>query len=353
MLRIFRKTREKVALAPGTLVYTGKHKDIKVRIRTIRYSEDALEEKEVSTIEEAAGLVEKKTVTWIDITGIHDIEIVQKSGDLFNLHSLVLEDIVNTNQRPKIDNFEDYLYLVLKMIFRSNEGRISAEQVSVVCLPHVVISFQETEEDVFEPIRNRIKNPNKKFRRRGGDYLAYAIMDSIVDHYYVVLESFGEEMEKLEETLMGTPDINTLNSIHHIKRDLIFLRKFVWPLRELVSHLQRSDSNLIKKSTLPFLSDLYDHTIQVIDTIESLRDMASGMIDLYLSTVSNRMNEVMKVLTIIATIFIPLTFVAGIYGMNFENMPELKMKYAYFAVWGVMAFIGILMLVFFKRKKWL
>jgi magnesium transporter len=305
-------------------------------------------------VDECIPFKDKATVTWINVDGVHDTEAIQKLGDCFGIHALVLEDVVNTNQRPKLEIFDDYVFLVLKMLtLDKEERRPEFEQVSMVLGPNYVISFQEREGDVFETVRERIRSGKGLIRRGGADYLAYALMDAVVDGYFVVLETFGEHIETLEEELVTDAGRDTLQKLNVMKREVIYLRKSVWPLREVISALQRGESTLVKEHTRIYLRDVYDHTIQVIDTVETFRDMLTGMLDIYLSSVSNRMNEVMKVLTVIATIFIPLTFIAGVYGMNFRFMPELAWQWAYPVTWLVMVAIGILMVVYFRRKKWL
>jgi magnesium transporter len=297
---------------------------------------------------------DKPTVTWINIDGIHQVEIIEKIGTYFGIHSLILEDIMNTGQRPKMEDFEDYIFVVVKMIYYDEkDNEIKAEQVSLLLGSNFVISFQEKEGDVFDPIRERIRKAKGRITKMKADYLAYALVDTIVDHYFMVLEKLGEKIEGMEEELVTNPTPETLQTIHTLKRELIFLRKSVWPLREVISVLERGESSLIDESTGIYLRDVYDHTIQVIDTIETFRDMVSGMLDIYLSSISNRMNEVMKVLTIMATIFIPLTFIAGVYGMNFKYIPELEWHWGYPVILFVMVAIGILMVIYFRRKKWL
>ena len=265
-----------------------------------------------------------------------------------------MEDILNTDQRPKVEDYKDYLYIVLKMLHNVKGTEIVTEQISLILHPNFVISFQEgIEGDVFSPVRERLRGAKGRIRGMGADYLAYTLIDAIVDNYFAILEGIGERIEDLEEELVSHPKKETLHRIHELKREMIFLRKAVWPLREVISTLQRGDSPLIKNTTAIYLRDVYDHTIQVIDAIETSRDMLSGMLDIYLSSISNRMNEIMKFLTIIGTIFIPLTFIVGIYGMNFAFMPELKWRYGYFAVMAFMFAIGIIMLFYFKKKKWL
>lgn len=348
-----RRTR-KVGLPPGTLVHVGDKKTEAVKITVIDYDESSIEQKDITKIEECYPFKNKPTVSWINVDGIHEVEIIEKIGKNYGIHPLLLEDILNTEQRPKIEDFDDYLFLVLKMLsFDEDRRGVNTEQVSLILGPNYVISFQEREGDVFNPVRDRIRNAKGRIRRMGADYLAYALLDSIVDSYFLILERIGDRIEGLEEDLISNPDEKTLLTIHHLKREMIFLRRSIWPLREVISGISRKESNLIEESTEIFLRDVYDHTIQVIDTIESFRDTVSGMLDIYLSSLSNRMNEVMKVLTIFASIFIPLTFVAGIYGMNFSNMPELGWKWGYFGALAIMAGIGISMLLYFKKKHWL
>jgi len=354
MSKLFGKRSIKAGLPPGTLMHVGAEKVEKVKITVLDYDEQHFEDKETESIDDCAPFRDKPTVTWINIDGIHQMDIIEKMGSCFGVHPLVLEDIVHTGQRPKIEDFGNYIYVVLKMLYRGNdEGEIEAEQVSMILSESFVITFQEKEGDVFDPIRQRIKQNKGRIRKMGADYLAYSLIDAIVDNYFVVLEKFGEHIESLEEELLTEPASRTLPEIHDLKRGALFLRKSVWPLREVISGLERGESSLFKKSTLIYLRDIYDHTIQIIDTIETSRDLLSGMLDTYLSITSNRMNEVMKVLTIIATIFIPLTFIAGIYGMNFKYMPELESRWAYPGVLLVMLAVGIVMLFYFRRKKWL
>jgi magnesium transporter len=355
MPRFFKKVSKTIGLSPGTLVHIGKKKIEKARIRLIDYDEAQLQEKEPKTVEECFPFKDLPTVTWVNIDGLHDIPIMEKIGKHFGLHPLVLEDILNTEQRPKIEDFDDHIFVVLKMLYYDDgEGEIRAEQISIILGSNFVLSFQERVGDIFNPLRERIRSAKGRVRKMGPDYLAYNLLDAIVDNYFVVLEKLGEQIEGMEEELVTNPTPETLQKIHNLKREMIFLRKSVWPLREVVSRLERGESSLIKETTGIYLRDVYDHTIQVIDTIETYRDMLSGMLDIYLSSISNRMNQVMKVLTIIATIFIPLTFVAGIYGMNFEYMPELKWHWFYpKAFWLVMLGVAAVMLVYFRRKRWL
>jgi magnesium transporter len=354
MPRFIKKTSKKAGLSPGTLIHIGERKVEEVEIFLMNYDQGQLLEKELKNIKESYPYKDTPPVSWINIDGLHDVELIGKVGQHFEIHPLTLEDVVNTGQRPKAENFEDYIYVVLKMLsYNESKSHISTEQVSLILGPHYLISFQETTGDVFDFVRERVRKAKGRIRKSGCDYLTYALIDAIVDHYFVILEKLGEKIELLEEDLLDEPRPDTLQSIHHLKREMIFFRKQVWPLREVINMLMKEEGSIIQETTQVFLRDLYDHTIQVIDTIESFRDVLSGMMDLYLSNVSNRMNEVMKVLTIIATIFIPLTFIAGIYGMNFEFMPELKWPWAYPVLWLLLIAIFIWMLFWFKRKKWL
>jgi magnesium transporter len=335
-------------------VYIGKEKTEKVKVTCIEYDESHFQEKELKTIDECFPLKDKPAATWINIDGIYQLDNIEKIGKQFKIHPLVLEDIMNTGQRPKMEDFGDYLFVVLKMLhYDEEENETKTEQVSLILSSNYVISFQENEGDVFDSIRERIRSDRGRIRKMGVDYLAYSLIDAIVDNYFMVLEKIGEKIEDIEEELVKNPTPEVLHTIHSLKRELIFLRKSVWPLREVISRLERWESPLIDKSIDIYLRDVYDHTIQVIDALETFRDMLSGMLDIYLSSVSNRMNEVMKVLTIIATIFIPLTLVAGIYGMNFRYMPELDWVWGYPMVYVVMLAIGAVMLMYFRRKKWL
>jgi len=331
--RFFKRRIEKAGLPPGTLVHVGEKKVGKVRIIVIDYDESYFEEREVKSIEDCLPFKDKPNVTWINIDSVNQLDIIEKIGEHFNIHPLVLEDIVNTGQRPKMEDFVDYIFITLKMLHYSDDQKeTKAEQVSFLLGSNYVISFQENEGDVFDPIRERIRADKGRIRKMGADYLAYALMDAVVDNYFTILEKLSDRIENFEEELVVNPTPETLQAIHHLKREMIFLRKSVWPLREVINRLERWESSLINKSISIYLS---------------------GMLDIYLSSVSNRMNEVMKVLTIIATIFIPLTLIAGIYGMNFRFMPELEMPLGYPIILLSMFFVGMLMVAYFRKKKWL
>jgi magnesium transporter len=352
--KLIKGRSRKVGLPPGSPVHIGEEKTGEIKITVLDYDELHLQEKEIESVDDSLQSEDRPTVTWINVDGVHEVGILQKIADRFGLHPLVLEDIMNTDQRPKMEDFGEYIYVVLKMLYYDDKKReVVTEQVSLILSARSVISFQEKEGDVFDPIRDRVRTGRGLIRKMGSDYLVYALVDSIVDNYFIILEKLGEKIEFLEDELVSHPAIETLQEIHKLKRDMVFLRKSVWPLREVISRLERGGSQLIKEGTVIYFRDVYDHTIQVIDAIETFRDMLSGMLDIYLSSVSNRMNEVMKVLTIVATIFIPLTLIAGVYGMNFRYMPELESQWSYPTVLLVMLAIGILMLIYFRKKKWL
>ena len=360
MPRIIKKTSNKKGLPPGTLVHVGDKKTQETKISIIDYNKTNFTEIEVKKIEEIIPYLKTSNITWINIDGLHEIDIFEKIGDYFNIHPLVLEDILNTDQRPKMEDYEKYVFFVLKML-NSNDKKqiIKSEQISIILGRNFVLSFQEVPGDVFDTIRARIRNNKGKIRKMGPDYLVYSLIDSIVDNYFTILEKVSDKIEILEENLVKNPTPDILQQIYNLKREMIHLRRSVWPLRELINNLLREESRLIKKTTHIYLRDLYDHTIQVIDTIETFRDMISGMLDIYMSSVSNKMNEIMKVLTIFAAIFIPLTFIAGIYGMNFNqeaspfNMPELNWAYGYFFALSLMVILVTVLLIYFKKKKWI
>lgn len=355
MPRPIKKRSQKAGLPPGTPIHIGERRSETTRITLFDYDEQHWEEKEITHPKECALVEDKSTVTWINVTGLHQVEVLEELNECFGLHPLVLEDILNTDQRPKMEDYGDYLYIVLKTLFMAgNPGdEVESEQVSIILGRNFILSFQEKESPLFEPIRERLRNGKGRLRKMGPDYLVHAILDAIIDQYFVVLEKMGEKIEFLEEEVVIRPRPATLQATHQLKREMIFLRKAVWPLREVIGSLERGESSLIKESTVIYLRDIYDHTIQVIDNIETFRDMLSGMMDIYLSSISNRMNEIMKVLTIIATIFIPLTFIVGLYGMNFKYMPELSWPWGYPLVLALMLAVAVYMLIYFRRKKWI
>lgn len=351
---LVKKKSKKVGLPPGSIVHIGNKRMEKVKITIIDYDEKHFQEKEVKSVEECSYYKDKSTITWINVDGVHEIKVIEEIGKHFNLHPLILEDIVDTDQRPKIKDFRDYIFIILKMLYCDKKSNaIQVEQVSLILGKNYVISFQEREGDVFNAIRERIRNNIGRIRKLGADYLVYSLIDAIVDNYFTIIEKLDEEIESLEDKVVIQPNPSNVQAIHKLKMDLIFLRKSVWPLREVISFLEKDESPLVLESTNIYLRDVYGHTIQVMDTIETLRDIISGILDIYLSSINTRMNEIMKMLTIIATIFIPLTFITGIYGMNFQYMPEIKWFWGYPAVLLGMLIIGIVMVIYFKRKKWM
>ena len=344
---------DSIGLPPGTVVYSGDEQTEKVKITLLEYNEKEFIEEEFTDFDECMLHVKTDMVKWINVDGIHNTEIVQKIGEKFGIHSLTLEDIANTEQRPKFEDYDNYLVSIMKML--SYDTEVHAEQLTIILLDNnTVLSFQELHGgDAFDIIRTRIRTGKGRVRKMGADYLAYCLIDAVVDLYFAILEKIGDRIEMLEEELVNEPNKKTMQFLHSMKREMIFLRKAVWPMRELINNFERCESKLIKKTTRIFLRDIYDHTIRVIDTVETFRDLLSGMMDIYLSSVSNRMNEVMKVLTIITTIFIPLSFFAGIYGMNFDNMPELHTQNGYYILWAVMIGIAVGMVFYFKKRRWL
>lgn len=344
--------QDKTGAPPGTIVYSGKDSTEKVKITLIEYNETKFIEKSFYDFSQCLEAVDPGMIKWINVDGIHDVELIETIGKHFNIHSLTLEDIAHTNQRSKFEDYDTYVVSIMKMIYYDSE--IRSEQLSVILMEGMVISFQEIHGgDAFDMIRTRLRQGKGRVRKMGADYLAYALLDAVVDCYFNILEKFGDRIELLEEELMDAPSKQTLKQLHHMKREMIFLRKAVWPMRELINNLERSETELIKPGTDIYLRDLHDHSVRVIDTVETFRDLLSGMMDIYLSSVSNRMNEVMKVLTIITTIFVPVTFIVGVYGMNFDYMPELHSTWGYPLTWLVIIITIVSLLVYFRRQKWM
>ena len=354
MAKLTKERSKKAGLPPGTLVHIGEKLTEKTRIAVVEYDGQDFLEKDLGTLETSYLFPKEPAVTWVNVIGIHQVEVLEKLGNRFGVHPLALEDILNTEQRPKIEDYGDDLFIVVKLL-SSNEERdeIEAEQISLILRPNAILSFQEKEGDDFSTVKERLRAGKGRLRKMGADYLAYTLLDIVVDQYFVVLEKLGERIEVLEERLLADPGTATLQKIQNLKKEMLLLRKWIWPLREVISSLERGEFPGIQESTRIYLRDVYDHTIQVMDTIEIYRDMLSGMLDIYLSSLNNRMNAVMKVLTIIATIFMPLTFLAGVYGMNFKHMPELDWPWGYPIILIFMAVVAILMLTLFRMKKWL
>ncbi len=353
MAKSKKRRAKRAGLSPGTLVHVGEQKTARVRVTLIDYDEQQYAEKEVTNVEECFPFRDRPTTTWINIDGLHQVEAIERIGRHFGLHPLVLEDIVHTEQRPKLEDFEQYLFLVTKILsYDEATAKIVAEQVSMVLGANFVMTFQEGAKDDFVPVRERIKRGTVRLRTLGADYLLYALLDSIVDNYFIILEKLGEQIETLEEALLLAPAPEQLNALHKLRREIISMRRAVWPLREVVTRLERRESKLIREGSTVFLRDVYDHIARIIDTVENYRDLVAVLLDLYLSSLSNKMNEVMKTLTIITTIFIPLSFIAGIYGMNFEYMPELKWSWSYPVVLAFMAALVGAMIFYFRKRKW-
>lgn len=359
-IKPFRSHKKKPGAAPGTVVHVGEQRVKDVTITIIDYSEDHVDSLVIASIKDCKPYLENPSKTWIKVEGLHDIEKLKSIWSYFNLHPLIQEDIVNTHQRPKVEQYENCIFVVMRMLQYSEEHQaIDSEQISIILGSNYVLSFQETDRSAFHPVIERLKILKSRIRTLGPDYLAYTLIDNVTDHYFSLLNALGEQLEITEDALMDDPDEDTFQQIHSLRKQVIFTRKSIWPTRDMLNSIIRDDSELINESTKIYLRDVYDHMIQIIDNIENYRDIILGMHDMYMSHVSNRMNEVMKVLTIIATIFIPLTFIAGIYGMNFNteispyNMPELSWYYGYPIFLGIMIVVAALMVIYFKRKDWI
>lgn len=344
---------KKSSLPPGSQVYIGEQRVGQVKISLIDYDEGHFQEREIKNVKDCFPFKETATVTWINVDGLHP-EVVKEVGEHYGLHPLVQEDILNTDQRAKLEEFDDYLYLVFRKLHVVNgSDRIGSEQLSLIIGANFILSFQESPGDVFDIIRERLRTSSGKIRKLGPDHLAYSLIDASVDNYFAILEEVGERIGVVEETITSRPNQRTSHVLHHLRRELVFLRRAVWPLRDVVATMVRSESKLVRQATRVYLRDVYDHTVQVLETIETFRDLLAGALDVYLSAMSNRLNEVIKVLTLITTIFIPLSFVASIYGMNFKHMPELEQPWGYPAVLVSMVVMGLGMVFYFKKRKWL
>ncbi len=344
--------KKQIGAPPGSLHYIGQQTDEKVKITLIEYNEKEFFEKEFLNLDDCLSHVKEDMVKWINVEGVHDTSIIEKIGQLYNIHPLTLEDIVHVDQRSKFEDYDHYLVAILKMIMY--DAQVRSEQLSLVLLKNTVISFQEPSGgDAFDIIRQRLRLAKGRVRKLGADYLFYALMDSVVDWYFHTLEKIGDKIEEIEEEIMNQPKRESLIQLYRLKREVIYLRKQVWPMRDMISNMLRSDSEFITANTQLFFRDLQDHSSRVIDTVETYRDLLAGIMDIYLSTNSNKMNEVMKVLTIMSTIFIPVTFIAGVYGMNFEYMPELKSPYGYAVVWALMLSIMAGLIFYFRKKRWI
>ncbi|WP_194767756.1 magnesium/cobalt transporter CorA [Tamlana sp. I1] len=351
-----KNSKKKTGHAPGSAIYTGDRSKEKLFIETFDYNQTHCTVKELNSVEESFNFKHSDSVTWINLNGLNHVKDIEILGNHFNLHPLVIEDIVSISQRPKLDDYGDYIFVVLKMLYFQDEDaeNISSEQVSFVLGKNYVLTFQESEGDVFDAVRQRIIAGKGRARSLGSDYLLYILIDAIVDHYYEVIDALGDKVEDFESAIFsGNVNDDTSKNIRDLKHEIFKMRRSIFPLREILVKIDKNDSPLIEKKTITFFSDIYDHLIQVSESIDIYREMASSLMDMYMTTISNKMNEVMKVLTIMASIFIPLTFIAGIYGMNFQYIPEIQYKYGYFVVWVIMIIIVFVMIHYFKRKKWL
>jgi magnesium transporter len=340
--------------APGTVTYTGRKANISTKIEIIDYSKDHYNRVDSENIEDAFGFETSEHITWINVNGLNNTKEIERLGEYYNLHPLIQEDIVTTNQRPKMDEYEDHLFIVFKMLHYSDGGEFISEHVSMVVGQDYVTTFQEADGDVWDSLRDRLENSKGRVRNAGADYLMFALLDAIVDNYFSVIETLSGKIETIEDQLFeDRVEDDIAQEIQLLKKEILRIRRAVVPLREVINRLEKTDTSLIETKTQNYIRDLYDHIIQVSESVDIYREMIWGLMDMYMTTISNKMNEVMKVLTIMASIFIPLTFMAGIYGMNFEYMPELKLRYGYFYLWGAMIVVFCGLLWYFKRKKWL
>ena len=346
---------QKAGDVPGTVTYTGQETGVPITLTLTRYDGDTLSERELS-LDEVAAQLKRDTgqgVRWLNVSGLHDEALLTRLGEVLELHPLTVEDIANVGQRPKVEFFDSYLLIVLRMLSQDEAGALQGEQVSFVLSKDTLVTFQEKPGDVFDGVRERLRQKKGRVAKMGVDYLAYALMDALVDTYFLLLESYSDQTDTLEDLVVDSPTPQVLAQINALKREALFLRRSVWPLREIMSSLQREETPLFTPPVLTFLRDLYDHSVQVIDTAETLREILASLHDTYLSSLSFKMNEVMKVLTIVGTIFIPLSFLVGVYGMNFDHMPELHIRWAYPVLWLFMISLVVGMLVYFRRRGWL
>ena len=352
MARLYKRRSQKKGRPPGSLIFIGDKKVDQVGINLIEYNKEDITSSIKSGVSEILECKTSGINSWVDVVGIHEPEVIREIGEHFGIHILNQEDIMNTDQRAKCDVSENGMYIVLQML-KYEEGKISSEQLSLWLSDKCLLTFQEVPGDVFDPVRERLQNPNSKARNREVDYLAIALIDTIIDNYIHILERFGEELELLEEELLENTDKHQLLTINNYKRELHFLSRAVRPVRELVLQLQKAESTYLKGLNTPFIKDLSDHIIQAVDSVELYREMLNDLMNLHQSGMNNKQNEILKVLTVFSVVFIPLTFIAGVYGTNFDNLPELHHPYAYFIFWGVEIVIGISMLIYFKSRDWL
>lgn len=347
------KVQETVGQAPGTLIYTGSKNQAKVNVEIFSYNETDIDVKASESFEFVENVYQADRINWINVSGLHNVQLIDKIGKKFELHPLMLEDVLHVDQRPKTEDFGEYLFFTIKMFHKNKLKETEFEHISFVLGKNLIICFQENPEDIFDLIRERLKTSFGKIRHKKADYLFYRFIDTIIDHYFVVLDQIAEKIEDLEDEVMDKPSTKTLQKLQMVRKELIYLRRSIFPIRESINTILRSETKLMSKETERYFTDVYDHTIQVIESMETYRDLLSGIMDLYMNTASNRMNEIMKVLTIMSTIFIPMTFIAGIYGMNFDHMPELHYKWSYPIAWIIMIGVAVFMLIYFRKKKWL
>lgn len=348
-----RSRSHKAGLPPGSLIHIGQQRDEPVSIELIEYSDQIVREQDVQDLEALSLCKEPSVVSWVNVNGIHSPEVIGKVGEAFGIHSLVLEDVLNTDHRPKVEPFEDHVFFTMKMMWFAEDGTLEAEQVSIIFGSHWVISFQERKGDLFDPTRERIRQNTGVVRKKGADFLVYRLIDIVVDNYFTIMERFDEKLDNLEEKITADVEGDHMAEIQDVKREMLRLRRSLLPLREAVGGLEKGITGLVSSKNQKYYKDVHDHLVQLADSLEGNREVIAMLMDLYLANMSNRMNNVMKVLTIVSTIFIPLTFIAGIYGMNFEHMPELGWPHAYFVTLAMMGVMAVVMLIFFRRKKWL
>ncbi|GAB5399065.1 MAG: magnesium/cobalt transporter CorA [Aureisphaera sp.] len=349
-----RRTSQSAGQVPGAVVYIGDKEHLETSLEVFDYSVDSCKFFETNAINEVFTFKGNDHISWINVNGLGHTAEISALGNYFKLHPLILEDIVNTDQRPKIDEYEHYLFIVLKMLYFNEAKEVVIEHVSMVLGEGYVITFQESEEDVFEVIRERLKNPKSRIRNSEADYLAFSILDAVVDNYFVVVDNIEEGVERMEDLIFLEGQKDSIpHDIQSLKQEILRIRRNVIPAREVISRIVKTESGLIQEKTVDYYRDLQDHILHISENIDVYREMTWGLMDMYQTTISNKMNSIMKVLTIIATIFIPLTFIAGIYGMNFDNMPELHYKYGYYILLGVMVLVFFALILYFRRKKWL
>lgn len=346
---------EKIGMVPGSLIHVGEKKAEEFSVYLTEYNgQDYFLGSSIDNLEDSASLFDSGHISWIDVVGLHEVERIKQIGKMLGIHSLLLEDILNTHQRPKAESSDANLFLSFKMLhWNDRDDQLEVDQLSLIVSASYVVTFQEQETDIFSKLRQRIRSRKGRVYQRGADYLAYSILDVVVDHYFLVLEKLEDKIELLEEDLLVSPTPETLQQIHKLKKEILFAQKAVWPLQELLRGLERGDFDLFEQETLIYLRDVYEHSMRVVDTLDTLRELSNTMVDIYLTSVNNKMNDVMRVLTIVATIFIPLTFITSLYGMNFRYMPELQWRGGYLMTWLVMLVIGGGMVVYFKKKQWL